>query len=112
MIVYILVISGIFACSASQLLLKSSAEIVHHSIVFEILNIRVIIAYSILFCSLLVNVWAMGRGVQLKEMALLESLGFIFVPFLAWLVLGERLGKRTIMAIVLILFGILVFNLK
>lgn len=53
----------------------------------------------------------MSRGVQLKEMAILESLGYIFVPLLSWLVLKETISKRTILAIAIIILGIIVFYL-
>ena len=82
---YLFVILGILSCSLSQLLLKKSAKAVHSSKVYEVLNPMVIIAYAVFFCSLLVNIWAMSKGLQLKEMAMLESLGYVFVPLLSFL---------------------------
>ena len=49
--------------------------------------------------------------VQLKELAVLESTGYIFVPLLSWLVLKEEITKRTVLAILLIISGIIVFYL-
>ncbi len=109
--IYLLVILGIFACSVSQLMLKKSANTDHRSKLFEILNPQVIFSYGIFFCSLLINIWAMSRGVQLKEMAMLESLGYVFVPLLSFLVLKESISKRTVAAIVVIIFGIFIFYL-
>ena len=111
MIYYISVVLGILACSVSQLLLKHSANSSHRSQILEIINPWVASAYAIFFVSLLVNIWAMAHGVQLKEMAMLESLGYIFVPLLSWLVLKEQITKRTILAILMILAGIIVFYL-
>ena len=71
----------------------------------------IIISYGILFGSLLINIWAMGNGLQLKEMAMLESLGYMFVPILSFLFLKETISKRTLMAILLIIGGLLVFYL-
>lgn len=71
----------------------------------------VILSYGIFFCSLLINIWAMSRGLELKELAMLESLGYVFVPLLSYLVLKESVSKRTIYAIVIILIGISVFYL-
>jgi len=111
MIYYIFVIAGLFACSLSQLLLKKSANKEHQFSIYMVINPLVIIAYAIFFCSLLVNIWAMSKGVQLKEMAMLESFGYIFVPLLSWLVLRETITRRTILAIIIIISGIFVFYL-
>ncbi len=109
--IYLFVILGIFACSVSQLILKKSANKEHHSKIFEILNQQVVFSYGIFFCTLLINIWAMSRGVQLKEMAMLESLGYVFVPLLSFIVLHESISRRTILSIVVIIGGIFVFYL-
>ena len=109
--IYLLVILGIFSCSLSQLFLKKSANREHKSKLFEIINPLVIFSYGIFFCSLLINIWAMSHGLELKELAMLESLGYVFVPLLSYLVLKETISMRTISAIAIILFGIFVFYL-
>lgn len=109
--IYLLVILGIFCSSISQLFLKKSANKEHRSKIFEILNPQVVLSYSIFFCSLLINIWAMSRGMQLKEMAMLESLGYVFVPLLSFLVLHEMISRRTVAAIVVIIIGIFIFYL-
>lgn len=111
MIYYISVVLGILACSISQLLLKHSANSSHRSQIIEIINPWVISAYAIFFTSLLVNIWAMAHGVQLKEMAMLESLGYIFVPLLSVLLLKERICSRTVIGIIVIITGLFVFYL-
>ena len=109
--IYLLVIFGIFSCSLSQLFLKKSANREHKSKLYEIVNPLVISSYVIFFCSLLINIWAMSCGVELKEMAMLESFGYVFVPLLSYFVLKETISLRTISAIAVILFGIFVFYL-
>lgn len=109
--IYLLVIFGIFSCSLSQLFLKKSANREHKSKLFEVINPLVIFSYMIFFCSLLINIWAMSHGLELKELAMLESLGYVFVPLLSYLVLKETVSVRTISAITVILFGIFVFYL-
>ena len=111
MLYYLIVISGIFACSLSQLLLKRSANGRHQSRIGEIVNPLVIVAYGVFLCSLLINIWAMRHGVQLKEMAMLESLGYIFVPLLSIVLLKEQLYIRTVIGIVIVFFGLIVFHL-
>lgn len=109
--IYLLVILGIFSCSLSQLFLKKSANREHKNKLFEIINPLVIFSYTIFFCSLLINIWAMSHGLEMKELAMLESLGYVFVPILSYLVLKETISMRTISAIAVILFGIFVFYL-
>lgn len=108
---YILVIAGIFLSSCSQLLLKKSAEQKHATLIGNMINWKVLLAYSILFGSLLVNVTAMSNGVELKEMPILESLGYIFVPLLSMIFLGEKIEMKTVVSIIFILLGIIVFYL-
>ena len=108
---YLFVVLGILSCSLSQLLLKKSAKAVHSSQIYEVLNPKVIIAYTVFFCSLLVNIWAMSKGLQLKEIAMLESLGYVFVPILSFFILKEKISRRIIVAIFVVIGGIFVFYL-
>lgn len=109
MIYYLLVLIGVFSCSASQLLLKKSALKKQTNVLYMLLDWRVIVSYSIMFVTLLANIFAMKNGVELKDMSILEASGYIFVPLLSWLVLSERISKYTIIAILFILLGIIVF---
>ena len=106
---YFLVIFGIFACSCSQILLKNSAKMVHKNWLASMLNWRVILAYTIFFGSMLINVAAMRRGLNLKELPALEASGYIFVPILSFFFLQEKIGWREIFAMLLIVGGIIVF---
>lgn len=108
-IYYLIVISGVFACSASQLLLKKSAMDNHSSFFFELLNIRVIVAYTIMLITLVTNIFAMSHGVMLKDMPILEATGYIFVPLLSNLFLKEKISDLKIISISFILFGIMLF---
>ena len=111
MMFYLLVVVGVFACSAAQLLLKTSAAEKHSSPVMSFLNWRVLVAYSVMVISLLVNIYAMRRGVQLKDMPILEATGYLFVPCLSAICLKEHISRRTVLSIVFIVMGIIVFYL-
>ena len=111
MIFYLVVILGVLASSASQLLLKKSASVEHRSAIYTLLNWRVILAYFVMAVVLVTNIYAMSKGVQLKDMPILEASGYIFVPLLTWLFLHERIDRRTLASIGLILAGIVVFYL-
>ena len=108
MIYYLLVAMGVLACSASQLLLKKSANMEHRSPLYELLNWRVIVAYGIMFATLVTNIYAMSHGVMLKDMPILESLGYVFVPILSAMFFHEQINKKSIVVICLILLGIIV----
>lgn len=109
--VHIIVIIGVLLCSASQLLLKKSAVSEHRNLITSLLDWRVILAYGIFFGSLMINVTAMKYGLQLKELPILESLGYIFVPFFSWLFLQEKVNRQSLIAMMLIVVGVCVFNL-
>lgn len=106
---YILVITGVFLSSCSQLLLKKSADKDNSDFFLSIFNWRVIIAYSIFFMCVLINITAMGNGVNLKDVPILEALGYVFVPILSLIFLNETITKQTFISIVLITFGIIIF---
>ena len=108
---YILVVAGIFMSACSQLLLKKSADRQYKNFISSMLNWRVVVAYIIFFGSLVINITAMSKGVNLKDMPILESLGYIFVPLLSFFVLKEKISKKNILSIFLILTGIIVFYL-
>lgn len=108
-IYYLIVVIGIFASACSQILLKQSANRTHINKIYEILNWRVILAYGIFFCSMLINIFALRNGVFLKDIPILEALGYIFVPILSLLFLSEKITKRVIMSMVIILIGIFIF---
>ena len=108
---YLLVVSGIFAASCSQILLKSSASRPHRSQITHILNAHVLLAYSILFGSLLINTYAFSKGVMLKDLPALESLAAIFVPVLSFVILREHMTARKIAAALLVATGLYIFYL-
>ena len=109
MIYYLIVVLGVFACSASQLLLKMSATVEHKSAIYELLNWRVIVSYGIMFATLVTNIYAMSKGVLLKDMPVLEALGYVFVPLLSFFLLKEQIERKTIFSILLIFTGIIIF---
>lgn len=106
---YIIVGFSVFAGSCSQLLLKKSAMTSHQSWLSSILNWRVILAYAIFFCSLPVNITAMQNGLGLKDIPIIESLGYVFVPLLSLTFLHEKITLRMVISIILILLGVVIF---
>ena len=106
---YILVVAGIFMSACSQLLLKKSADRQYKNFISSMLNWRVVVAYIIFFGSLVINITAMSKGVNLKDMPILESLGYVFVPLLSVIILKEQVTKMNMLSIFLIMVGIFIF---
>lgn len=106
---YIVVITSVFIAALSQLLLKSSSRDRHANVISEYLNWKVMCGYGMMGVSLLMNIFAMSKGIQVKEVSIMESLSYLFVPFLSFLVFKEKLSWRKIGAIAMIMIGVIVF---
>lgn len=108
---YILIfILSVFISSCSQILLKKSAQEEHENKLKEYLNVKVILAYGMFFLSSLVTIIAY-RYVPLSMGPILEASGYIYVAVLGYLVLKETISKRKLVGLVIILSGIVLFNL-
>lgn len=101
---------SVFISSISQIILKKCAGKEYDSKLKEYLNVPVILAYGIFFLSTLITMIAY-RYVPLSLGPILESSGYIFVTILGAIFLKEKITRRKLMGLSLILVGILVFNL-
>ena len=95
--------------SVSQVILKTSANKEHTSILKEYLNLRVILAYGMFFASTVITVVAY-KHVPLSLGPVLESSGYVFVAILSYFVLKERLTKKQLLGMVLIVAGVLIVS--
>ena len=62
-----------------------------------------------MFGSMLMNIFAMSRGVEVKEVSIIESMSYLFVPILSSVIFKERLTWQKAGAIAVIIIGIFVF---
>ena len=109
MMYYILVILAVFAAACAQMLLKKGASMRYASLIRQYLNVWVMCGYGIMFASMVVNIYAMSKGVMAKEMSIIESLSYLFVPMLSFFLFGEKLTWKKVGAIVVIMTGVIVF---
>ena len=109
MMYYIIVVLVVFACACSQMLLKKGASIKYNSFIRQYLNPWVISGYGIMGLAVIINIYCMSKGVQVKELSIIESLSYLFVPCLSWILFSEKITKRKALAIALILIGVVVF---
>ena len=93
----------------SQVVLKTSANEEHKSFIQEYLNARVITAYAMFFASTIITVFAY-KYVPLSLGPVLESAGYVFVAVLSYFILKERLSKKQIAGMVLIVAGVLIVS--
>lgn len=106
---YLLVILAVFIAACAQLLLKKGAQIQYDNIIRQYLNVWVISGYAIMFAAMIINIFAMSRGVQVKEVSIMESLSYLFVPLLSYIFFKETLSIKKIIAIAVIIAGIIIF---
>lgn len=109
MIYYFFVVFSVLAAASAQMLLKQGAKNRYPSFWRQYLNPWVIGGYGIMGCSMLLNIFCLSHGVQVKEVSIIESLSYLFVPVLSWLFFKESITWRKAGAIALIMVGVVVF---
>ncbi len=108
---YIVVwIISVLISSIAQVMLKVEANKKHDSRLKEYLNPMVIIAYGIFFLSTFLTMYAL-KYVPLTYSPIIEPLSYIFVPVIGVLVLKEKISKRRVLGITIMLVGIVVFSM-
>ena len=100
--------------SFAQILLKISAGKTYSSRIREYLNGLVITGYLMLGISMLLGVICYNTqqsGLSYMQVVIMEPLGYIFVMFLSRLFFREKITKRKILGMTILIAGILVFYL-
>ncbi len=109
MLIYL--VSGILA-AISQLLLKIAADGSKQKAGYrKFLDIRIIIAYSLLFLTIFMNMIAM-RYLPYKYTPVLATISYIFVLLLSHFYLHEKISKKQSVGTILIFLGIIVFGIS
>lgn len=109
MMYYLIVIFSVLAAAGAQMILKQGANKDYPGFWRQYLNPWVIAGYGIMGASLLLNIFSLSHGVQVKEISIIESLSYLFVPLLSWLFFKEKITCRKAGAIVVIMTGVVVF---
>ena len=107
---YLFMFGSVVLSSISQVLLKKSANKEHGSFLKEYLNPYVIVGYALMIGATLTTIAAF-RGLDYKNGPIIESLGYVLVMVLSFLVLKERITKKKFIGYILILVGVAVFYL-
>ena len=106
-----LFVFSVFISSVSQTILKTKKKKKYDNRLQEYLNPKVIIAYGIFFLSSLITVVAY-KYVPLSLGPILESCGYIFITLLGYFILHEKVGKKKLIGLIVILMGISIFNMQ
>ena len=106
---YLLVISSVFLAACAQMLLKQGARQEYARWWRQYINGWVIGGYMIMLATMVVNIFAMSKGVQIKELSIIESMSYLFVPTMSFILFKEKLSWRKLLAIVIIITGVIVF---
>ena len=108
---YIIVILSVFLAACAQMLLKQGARQQYNTWWRQYINGWVIGGYAIMLVTMLMNIFAMSKGVKVKEVSIIESMSYLFVPVLSFVLFKEKLTWRRVSAIGVIIIGVLVFFL-
>ena len=108
---YLLVwLFSVIISSFSQVLLKIAANKQYKGRIWEYLNPIVIAAYGIFFLSSLLTMFAL-KYVSYSYSPIIESTSYIFIPIFGVFMLKEKISRRRLLGIAVILVGILIFTL-
>lgn len=105
-----LYLSGVFISAISQVLLKKDALKEHDSIWKEYLNPKVIIAYAIFFAATFISIWSY-KVIPLSMGGVLGTTSYIYVFIFGIKIFHEKMNKKKIIALLLIITGIIVYSL-
>ncbi|SMG46752.1 EamA family transporter [Paenibacillus aquistagni] len=104
-LVLILVITN----SVAQVFLKLGA-VQNKPTLLIIINIYTIIGYSLFFLATLLSVYLL-KFISFKELTVIIALNYVFTFLLSILLLKERFTGRKVLSNLLIVSGVIVFNL-
>ncbi len=112
LVIYSLImVAGALVSAVSQIMLKMSAHKEHSSALREYLNPLVITAYALFFGTTFISLYAL-KVVPLSMAPILEASGYIFVAVLSYIFLKEKMAKRQLVGMGLIIVGIIIYSLK
>ncbi|MZK52790.1 EamA family transporter [Clostridium beijerinckii] len=98
---------SVFLASVSQIVLKKSAGIKYKRKIDEYINKNVILAYLIFFSCTLFTVIALKK-IPLSLAPILESTGYIYIAILSAIFIKEKITKKRLLGISLIIIGVLI----
>lgn len=110
MLYSIFLLVGVFISAISQVMLKKAALKKYDNVVKEYLNPLVIFAYVLFVGTTLLSILAY-RGIPLSMGPILEATSYIYVTIFGVRIFGEKINRKKIMSLSLIVMGIIIYSL-
>lgn len=105
-----LLLLGVFLSAISQVMLKKAALRQYSSKLREYLNPLVIVAYTIFVGTTFLSIYAY-KGIPLSMGPVLEATSYIYVTIFGVTIFKEKLNKRKLVGLALIIAGIIIYSL-
>ena len=105
-----LLLLGVFLSAISQVMLKKAALRQYSSKLREYLNPLVIVAYPIFVGTTFLSIYAY-KGIPLSMGPVLEASSYIYVTIFGVTIFKEKLNKRKLVGLALIIAGIIIYSL-
>jgi len=109
MIYAVILVLSVFIAACAQILLKKSADKNYNRKIEMFLNKRSIVAYALFCVSAVMGMYVL-RFIPLSLSVALQSLVYIFVAGLSRVFLNERIRRRQVVGIAMIIAGVFVFS--
>ena len=103
-------IVSVFISSIAQVMLKMEANREHASKLKEYMNSMVVSAYFIFFLSTFLTMYAL-KYVPLTYSPIIEPMSYIFVPVIGVLLLKEKISRRRLIGMGIMIAGIVIFSM-
>lgn len=103
----LILLLGVFISAVSQVMLKKAALKKYDSPLKEYLNPLVIFAYVLFVGTTFLSILAY-RGIPLSLGPVLEATGYIYVTVFGVKIFHEKINKKKLIALALIIAGVLV----
>ena len=107
---YIIAVISVTIASLSQVLLKMSSMKKYPSFIREYLNPYVIIGYMMLLGSMMITIYVF-KQLPFMSIPIIESLGYVLVLIFGLLFFGEKITKRKLIGMIVIIAGIIIYNI-
>jgi drug/metabolite transporter (DMT)-like permease len=105
----LILLLGVFISAISQVMLKKAALKKYDSVIKEYMNPLVIIAYVMFVGTTFLSILAY-KGIPLSMGPVLEATSYIYVTIFGVTIFKEKMNKKKIASLALIMVGILVYS--
>lgn len=105
-----LLLLGVFLSAISQVMLKKATLRQYSSKLREYLNPLVIVAYTIFVGTTFLSIYAY-KGIPLSMRPVLGATSYVYVTVFGVTIFKERLNKRKLVGLALIIAGIVIYSL-